>query len=505
MKAAAMFQDHMVLQRNKEVRIFGIGKDHEIISLTFLDHTYQTEVLQGKWMITLPPMQEQESQIMYISGDKDRLEIRDVAVGEVWLAGGQSNMEYYMFFDAEYDKERSVCDDSAIRFFDCPEISYEGQEQDFDYHEMGFWRVCNAENLKYYSAVAYYMAKRLREELHVPVGILGCNWGGTTLSCWMDEAYLQKHGEIWMEEYRQQEAAIQDMEAYRQEFRHNPMNQRGLPFEDPFNLMMMREVPRERQLEMMAKLPDKEMAFQLGPYSPNRPGGLYHTMCEKVAPYSIRGVLWYQGESDAPHADIYKELLKDLIACWRALWREELPFLIVQLPPFEAWLADIGQRFPEIRQAQDEVCREIEETYLVSASDAGMQFDIHPKMKRPIGTRLAFAALSHVYSFSQIEGTAPRAERIEITDHQDGSSELKIVFSHCEDGLILQKDVPVPLIVESDGKTIPVYNISAKGSCLSVSVPKTDKAVIRFAQTPYYLVHLYNSAGIPALPFVLQI
>ena len=129
----------------------------------------------------------------------------------------------------------------------------------------------------------------------------------------------------------------------------------------------------------------------------NRPGGLYETMLKKVAPYTARGVIWYQGESDEFHPAEYGFVFGNMIKGWRALWNEELPFLFSQLAPFEAWLSGTGVAYPELRYQQDQVTKNVPQTYMASIGDAGMQYDIHPKHKRPVGERMAELALGHVY------------------------------------------------------------------------------------------------------------
>ena len=492
----------MILQREKKIPVWGTGEDGEEIQVTFRGVTEKAAVKDGVWFVELPPCEACIQETLRIDCAQKTITFRDVAVGEVWLAAGQSNMEFYMFFDEDYEKEKLHCENSLIRFFDFPKLAYDRQEEDFDYSEMGFWRSCSSDDLKYYSAVAYYAAVKLHKELNVPIGIIGCNWGGTTLSCWMKREDLSRHGQVWLEEYQNSLAEISDMESYKTEYRKNPVNGKGRPFEDFFNLTMMRPVPREQQLEMMKQIPDMDDVFKLGPYSPNRPSGLYEHMVSKTAPYGIRGIMWYQGESDVPHPELYQDLFKDLVKCWRRLWREDLPFFTVQLAPFEAWLAETGERFPMIRKAQENVSGQLKEIYLISTSDSGMQYDIHPKKKQPVGKRIALSMLSHIYGRSDILGDAPRAAEVSI---REGIFQIR--FKNAGEGLYMEPG-SLPLVVRNAFGDVTVRNLRAEGEFLYGELEHWDTDnqsssgyEILFAQTPYYKVNLYNSSHIPALPF----
>lgn len=498
MELDRIFGNHMVIQRNRPFVIWGTGEDKEKIRIRIGENTAETTVKNGKWKAEIPPMEAAKGLTLTAESDSRTVVLEDVAVGEVWLAGGQSNMEFFMRFDSGYEEEKNGCFNPDLRFFDYPEVSYPEQEQDFDYSQMGYWRTCTPENLKYYSAVAYYFQKRLQQDLNVPVGIIGCNWGGTTASCWMADEYLKRSGSVWLDEYEAQVCQINDMEAYSTAFRSNPMNDKGRPFEDPFLLKMLSVTTREEQIEMMQNI-SGDFLPPAGPLDPNRPCGLYHTMLEHVAPYSIRGVIWYQGESDRIHGDIYKKVFLDMVECWRELWGEQLPFLTVQLAPFEAWLDQTGEGFPQIRE-QQRMAAEEEGIYMVSTSDIGMRFDIHPKNKRPVGERLAKMAEGNIYGFP-ILAEAPEAVAVQAVERG-----FEITFSRVGDGLTVAGESINALTIEGpDGKTAEIDSFAIRKDCLYVSVKQCSSGQYRilYAQTPYYEVNLFNSAGIPAIPFLL--
>lgn len=162
-----LFGDHMVLQREKPIRIWGTcGEDCEV-RVSLLGKETSVQAKDGRWTAELPPMEAAAGAELRVSSREGSLCLQDVGIGEVWLAGGQSNMEFYLRYDAE---RREAGENPQVRFFDVPKISYEGETEDYDYSDFGFWRPCTRENLDYYSAAAYYFALRLQEDLQMPVG-----------------------------------------------------------------------------------------------------------------------------------------------------------------------------------------------------------------------------------------------------------------------------------------------------------------------------------------------
>ena len=237
----------------------------------------------------------------------------------------------------------------------------------------------------------------------------------------------------------------------------------------------------------------------------------------------MQGVLWYQGETDAPHAECYTELLTALIENWRALWDASLPFLAVQLAPFGTWLGEAGQAFPTVRRCQQTVSETVPGVYLVSSSDCGNVYDIHPKHKRPIGERLADAALQGVYG-APIDSAAPFAESCTLR-----GDTVSIAFAH-GDGLHFEpkswdtyngfavSDIdpqylpPIlgginGLEVETEAGPLPLAECSCTDNVLTIRskvLAYAERVTVRFAQTQFYEVNLLNARGLPAFPFVLQ-
>lgn len=514
---AQLFKDYMVIQQEKPFTIWGNGEPGCEVTVSIQGKTGKTTVLRdGTWKAVLPPLKMSHEELLTIATKDESLTFQKVAVGEVWLAGGQSNMEFYMRYDADRDAAMAACENADIRFFDVPEISYPEQAEDFDYSRFGFWRPCDKDDLEYFSAVAYYFAHKLQTQLDVPVGIIGCNYGGSPSCAWMSEDTVAAVGPVWLEEYR---TAIKDLDidSYTRDFRSNPMNDRSNPFADPFNEMMLQPTTREFQLSLMSKLPDGALK-QTGPCDPWRPCGLFETMLLPLAGFGIRGFLWYQGESDDAHADLYEAMLTALINQWRKLWGEELPFLFVQLAPFEVWLDCHGTHYPTLRQAQENVAASVPHTWMASIGDVGMRYDIHPKKKQPVGTRLALLALGHVYG-RKVICDAPNAVDIQrwnpsnaqdnqtgaSADAQNGPSGVAVIFDHAA-ALTCTGDNINALQVFADGRQIQDYEAFVNGPQLIVTgtaLVQAKNIRIAFARTGYYEVNIYNEGGLPVLPFEL--
>lgn len=519
LKLALLFQDHMVFQCEKNVTVWGAAEPEAEVHISMQGKEAQTEADEdGNWQVNCGPFEVSFKEVMIITSGTDKIILKDVQVGEVWLAGGQSNMEFHMRYDADMEAERAVCTNDAIRFFDYPEVSYEGQIEEADYGKnYGFWRKAELEHLERFSAVGYYFAKDIQKKLDVPVGIIGCNWGGTPACAWMSkEAIIEGGGQVYLDEYDEAVKGL-DVEAYDESFRNNPGSWKVDQLADQISDWLMSGCTMEefgaKLVEMGGDLSQMDAsAFtpQIGPKYERRPGGLYESMLKPIVPYTIRGVIWYQGETDGDgHPEIYKTMFPALIKNWRQLWKEELPFLFVQIAPFGQWMASVGEPYIQIREAQQYTADTVPGTGMAVISDVGMQYDIHPKKKQPVGHRLALLAENKVYG-EDVLCEAPTLCDVEV---EDGS--LTLTFENVGEGLYLADKTP-------DGQTVGVQTLGGlqifQDNCELNTEKLTAKAgnnrVIisgdeikrgavteaRIAKTGWYTVNLYNSADIPARP-----
>ena len=505
MKIAEIFQDHMVIQREKPCKIWGTASPDEEIKIVFGGKTVSGHADEsGNWEIMLPPLPTAENITMNISGENSDICLKDIAVGEVWIAGGQSNMEFYMRYEKHMEEEKKICENPKIRIFDVPEVSYNGQEKDFDYQQMGIWRKADKKNLEYFSAAAYYFAKEIENKLQVPIGIIGCNWGGTSASVWMSPESAEKYAQPWVKSCKDRFAGM-DMDKYWKMQKNSFLNDRGRPFEDAFSELVLPETVPQKQIDIFfAKMDPKDAEKLQMPQPQIIPGCLYEHMVKIIAPYSVRGVLWYQGESDDELEncqEYYGQMLTAVIKDWRNLWKDpELPFLIVQLPGWENWIWSKAKHFEIIRKCQQEVTDSDSHAWLCSISDAGEQHDIHPKDKKIVGQRLSLLALGHIYG-EQILCDPPKAEEIKRTENK-----ICIRFRNADGGLMVRGKRISALSVTSEGRELS-FTEEIKGEYVYLHLPmefEKNTVKISFAQTQWFQVNLYNKAGIPAIPFSFE-
>ncbi len=521
-KLAEIFQDNMILQREKPIPVWGTASPGDSVTVEIQGISSRADADgTGAWTVLLPPLKASEMETMTLTarsdGGEETLTLLNVAVGEVWIAGGQSNMEFWMRYEAHRAEEGQACPHPNLRFLDIPKTCYDGQLEEFDYSRMGVWRVATDADLDYFSATAYYFQKKLAEGLEIPVGIIGCNWGGTISAAWMDADTFTRVGGPWLDWFAQV-PEYQDMDAYLAAQHGKPVNDHGNPFGDYFlETVLPRTLSTAEALKFFGTLPDDTAAifedYMNHPQPQSIPGSLFGHMVKAIAPFPVRGVLWYQGEGDEEFGipEHYQTMLEALIVDWRSLWNDDaMPFLIVQIPGFSSWLLDPpGNNLMEIRRCQERVCDTVPGAWLCSGSDAGAETDAHPKDKTAIGHRLALLALDKVYKKS-CPSDAPRLSGVAAESPPDGSDgeglHLVLTFSGAGDGLTIDGDQLSDLVI-SDGKNIYDFTAAADGGrlVLTLAEPASGTLTLSLAQTSWYCVNLYNSAGIPAIPFEVTV
>lgn len=501
LQLATIFQNGMVLQRDKTIAVWGTADALEKVVVTVQGRRAETSAdLYGNWKTELPALEASFQETMTITTRQESRTLEDIAVGEVWLAGGQSNMEFYFRYEKHAAKTRERLPRPNIRFYDAPEVCYAGQLEEFDYGNMAVWRKATPEEIDWFSAVGYYFAEMLEDSLHVPVGIVGCNWGGTASSVWMSMDSVRRFGKEWYTDY---EAMLvqKDMETYWEKQRRHPANDRSNPMDDPFTKLVLSKTVTMEEVEAgLGSQAADDPSLQPQPQS--FPASLYEHMVKPLAPYAVRGVIWYQGESDdvPGRQGLYQDMLTALIGDWRALWQEELPFLIVQLPGWERWLDFSNLDFVTIRRCQQLVADNVPQAYLCSISDVGERLDIHPKDKQTVGRRLAMLARGHVYR-EEIVCDAPRAVSAEADE-----ACVKITFANAAGGLYVDGESLSAMRLWVNGQESE-FRYEIEGEKLFLYPEEKIEGAVRvcFAQTDWYLVNLYNQAGVPAIPFLWEL
>lgn len=511
--SAILFQEGCVLQRRKPITVWGSGKDGMAVHVELGENHADSVVQNGLWECVLKPMEAARGlTLRIVCGDEEEI-IQNVSVGEVWVAGGQSNMAFSLRYDADWEETKKLSPNSDIHMFNVPRLAYPGQEKDIS--DSGYWFQERDSAWEFFSAPAYAFARKLWPQIKVPIGIIGCNWGGASASVWVDRRYLEKEPlNVYLQEYESAVSGKDPEELKRLEeisFRAEETEERKKAMDEVLYGCSLKD-QEEWMKKPAASLPPSPM----GPYNVGRPGGLYHMMLKKICPYSVQGVLWYHGESDAAHDGIYDQLLQAVIRCFRDSFRQELPFLIVQLAPFGRWLWCRGDKFPQIRRCQELVSKTVPGVYLTSIMDLGMYGDLHPKRKMEIGRRLALLAMGKIYEKDILcecpafRNARRTPEGIEILFEHTGSG---LWEAPCEpekedealkpSALTGPTDMRLGFVVSSREKTLSIRHIELLGDkiLLGVDPLPTEECQVSFAEVPYMKVRIYNSAGLPVKPF----
>ena len=500
MRVAEIFSDYMVIQRQKPFVIWGEGTEGSIISVKIEENKGEGSVKEGKWCVTLQPMEatfETKIEITSVGNEKEHYEIEHVAIGEVWLAGGQSNMEYFLRYDHEWEKTKRKRYNPGIRMYNCKRLSYEGQKKDIS--DSGYWFDERDKAWETFSAPGYYFALSLQEMLQVPIGIIGCNWGGSTASTWLDTSYLETPElKVYLEEYQKGYRSYSEKE-YKEALKKAEEVYLSTVREKEWQKMMY-GLTWEEQLIWMEEHKE-EPVDPIGPMYFNRPGGLYEMMLQKIIPYAMKGVIWYQGETDTGHPQVYDKLFGSMIECWRRDWQDELPFLFVQLAPFKRWLQCTGEGYAELRESQQIVADTVPGAYMISIMDLGMADDIHPKKKKEIGERLALLAKGKVY------GKAILCESPRLGNVKKQKGQLILEFLNCGEGLrkVTGDFSALQLLVA--GKKLDLNGVLLQKDKLFIDLPEglEGNVEVRYAFDDFVEVDIYNSIGLPLCPFRYQL
>ncbi|MBP5363241.1 MAG: sialate O-acetylesterase [Ruminococcus sp.] len=504
MKTAPIFSDNMVLQRHSNIRIFGTcsGSERRItVSIPELHASAEAVISGNRWEAILPALPECDDCSLVITCGAIQKVFSNVAVGEVWLAGGQSNMEYEIRNDKNGAAELKNCSRENVRYYYTPKCSMLGDEHSAA-EAASRWETASETNSVAWSAVGWYFAKELSRKLGCIVGIIGCNWGGTSASAWVPREVLENNAKLrpYIDDYdkaitgKTDEQMISDYDeytAYQDEW-HKRAN--AIWAEDP-------DIP---WADLQAKAGENRYPGPMGIKNPMRPCGLYETMVSRVCPYTIKGVLWYQGESDDNRPGTYYDLMSDLIHCWRDKWHnDEMAFLIVQLPMFRYREDPDFKHWAYIREAQMKLFRTIKNTGLAVALDCGEFNNIHPVDKSVVGHRLYLQAMSEVYMLmDRSETTAPMFESFEVR-HGD----TMIVYLQNPSGGLSGGDDHLEgfELAGADGVYYPADSVEIiGGSQINIRCSQVKHPVnVRFKWTNYASVGLFSAGthGIPVAPF----
>lgn len=483
---APLFQDGAVLQRDKPVPVWGRAEAGKGLEVAFGGQTVTTNAgSDGRWKVELPAMTasaEGRTLVVRVDGGA-AVEVGDVVVGEVWLASGQSNMQWSIAQSRKEDQEAAADGPvPLLRFFQVPRRLSHWRQETVDAR----WQPATPETARDFSAVGYFFGRRLTEELGVPIGIIHSSWGGSRIEPW------------WAEE------GLEDVPALAEQRAERLSKSPGFPDFDASFARFVAETGKwsERAAAAMATnrpVPDLPAAPERLALGHSAQTGTYQAMIHPLVPYALRGFLWYQGESNNGEGMLYKTKKEALIGGWRKQFgAPEAPFLFVQLAPYnygEPRTFDL----PGIWQAQQETLK-IPRTGMVVTNDIGNVKDIHPGNKSEVGRRLALWALADTYGRENLVKSGPLFAGYEVE-----GARVVIRFDHVGGGLQTRDGQPPSLfeIAGADENFHPAEaTISADGNTVVLTakaVPKPERA--RFAWSQLAEPNLMNREGLPAGAF----
>ncbi len=541
MKLAAIFSDNMVLQRDKEIFIFGESEVAERIKIHIDNIQVSSEVDAGSWKVKLPShvaggpfdmtVSAEPVSNSNVDSESSTIKIiRNVLYGEVWIDNGQSNMEFELINSSGGKEEIKNASYPEIRFFKAikaPVIDDTFLEEESKLS----WKTLTDEDFGEMSGVAYFYAVKLYKELGVPVGMIDCYQGGTSITCWMEREVLESSSEGKL---------------YLNEFDKLTENQSDEDFENLLN-------EYNRLVDIHLELADKartenpditpgELEKAAGKYpwpppkglkSAFRPGGLIETMFKRIAPYGVRGVLYYQGEEDAVTNynnvmktgtnDMYRNLMVDLINQYRRLLMDDsIPFVMVQLPMYIDGFDEDIRDWAYIRDAQGQAADMADNTFMITLLDGGEYGNVHPLDKKTPGLRLAGTVLSKVYGMTDAGAEDMILESWTISDNRiilEFKNTYGEVLTMDNDLLDHRGELGAESMEESENENSEhIFGFEISSDLENWSVPRTyingehvvveikpDTTELRYGFFNYGKVNLYNAKGYTLRQFRIRI
>lgn len=475
----SIFGDHMVLQQKQSIPVWGKADPNATVTVvlsaadgaTAAANAETTAGADGSWRVDLPKVKAGSTvYTLQVTAGSDITTFDDVLIGEVWLLGGQSNMEWPVDRSANPEHEIANANYPEIRLFMADHVQSVEVKDDVP----GTWQVCSPETIPSFSAVGYFFGRMIHQELGVPVGLIKSAWGGTPAESWTTWETLTSTPEF------------------------KPLLDR---WETTLNEFPQKQAEYEaavKEWEAAGKPEDKRPRAPIGPDHPHRPATLYNGMIAPIKPYGIRGAIWYQGESNVGRAEEYALLFPKMIEDWRRVWGQgDFPFYFVQLANFLERKPDPtpDSGWAALREAQL-AALELPNTGVALAIDIGEADDIHPKNKQDVGKRLALNALNQDYGKKVLyKGPAFKSAKVK-------NGTVTVTFSDAK-GLKTSDGGAVKgfALAGADGNFVWA-DATLKGTKVVVSAEGvSEPAQILYAWQDNPEVNLYNGVDLPAVPF----
>jgi sialate O-acetylesterase len=465
LRMSPLYTDNMVLQHGKPLTIQGTANAGDRITVS-IAHQKQKVVtgMDGKWSVTLSPLKAGGPYTLVVSSGKQKLTYGNVLAGEVWLCSGQSNMEFYLNWSATAKRDVAKADNDNIRLFDMKArwrtdaVEWNASVLDslnhLQYYKDTEWTVCSPQTAGNFSAVAYYFGKMLQDSLQVPVGLICNAIGGSPTEAWIDRSSLEYHFPAILRNWTKNDF-IQDW-------------------------------VRGRAALNVKKSTDK---LQRHPYEPCY---LYESGILPLQQFPIKGIIWYQGESNAHNREAHEKLFKLLVDSWRKNWEDnELPFYYVQLSSIDR------PSWPWFRDSQRRFLTQIPHTGMAVTSDKGDSLNVHPTHKQEVGERLAVWALNKTYNYKNVVPSGPLFKSVSF---KNGAAYISFDYSeglHASDN----NEIRTFELSGDDQIFYPAKAAVVNGELKVWSDKVKEPTIVRYGWQPFTRANLVNGAGLPASTF----
>lgn len=469
LRMGPLYTDGMVLQRGRPLPLRGVADAGERVTVRVAGQVRETVAgSDGHWEVALDPLEAGGPHTLSVATPSRTLTFRDVLAGEVWLCSGQSNMEFRLAQSAAAERDPAAENDDALRLFDMktrwrtdaaawPEQALDSIDR-LHHYRPARWTASTTAAAADFSAVAYFFGRRLRDSLKVPVGLVCNAVGGSPTEAWVDRRTLE-----------------QAFPAILSDWRHNDFIQPWV---------------RERAGQNLAA------SDRPGRRHPYEPCYLFEAGIRPLDRFPVRGVVWYQGESNAHNIDAHERLFGLLVESWRTCWEDPgMPFYFVQLSGIER------PSWPRFRDSQRRLAGRIPHVGMAVSSDRGDAHDVHPVRKRDVGERLAALALHDTYGFGRVVPSGPQ-----LRDATAEDDRVRLSFDwgeglRTDDGGALRGFE----VAGTDGLFHPA-DAAIEGDCVTLRSSRVARPVaVRYAWQPFTTANLVNGAGLPASTFLAEV
>ncbi|HEU5077634.1 MAG TPA: sialate O-acetylesterase [Opitutaceae bacterium] len=479
LELAPLFSDHAVLQRDQPVRVWGRAAPGTEVTVSFRGQSvHATADASRDWRVTLAPLPaNSEGADLAVSASGATVVLRDVVVGDVWFCSGQSNMGRTVSQALNPEQEMAAANFPLIRQVGIRNTL--SDEPAFSVATSG-WQSATPETVRHFTAVGYFFAREIHQQIGVPVGIIHCSFGGTRIEAWMSRAALAS------------DPAFAAIDAQWKRDNVIPYAERKATYDAALATWEKEEAAaktageeQHAQFLKTHRRPSAPIGLQQGP------SVLFNGMVHPLVPFALRGILWYQGESNAWAATEYRREFPALITAWRKHFgRDDLPFYWVQLAGYHT-----SHDWPALREAQT-MALALPHTGQALAIDVGEAGDIHPRNKQEVGHRLALIARALTYG----QKVAFAGPSLRSADREGEGYRLR--FKDAEGGLVARGGTVHVLEIAGKDHVFHPATGRIEGETLFVTSPEVKEPVaVRYAWSSMPDANLYNAAGLPAVPF----